>query len=277
MKVRITHTTALFPQGHFVQWSVDPGGVPGPIHVRVDRSGGPEGPWELVAEADNQYAVLDRFEASTDHIRFLTSNQLTFFDRVFYRVTAQGAEGAPVSDVRETGPSNAAARPADVKMAQYRRKLQYEYRRSAKLTGTEVLVFKRRQWGERCLRCTDVRTKAIVRPDCRACWSTGLIGGYWAPVRTYAPRAPLSTSVEVTGEQKAEGSSTTFVLPDLPQLERDDLLVSVEDQRRFFVRTQEQVELKLRGIQQQVGCVEVSRDHVVYRMPVQPDVVIPLF
>lgn len=277
MKVHITHTTALFPQGHFIQWSVNPEGVAGPIQVRVERSGGLEGPWELVAQADDQYAVLDRFTESRDPLRFLGPNQLTFFDRVYYRVTAQGAEGPPVSDVRETGPSNAAARPADVKLAQYRRKLQYEYRRSAKLTGTEVLVIKRRQWGERCLRCTDVRTKAIVRPDCRVCWATGLIGGYWAPVRTYAPRSPLNSSVEVTNEQKAEGSSTTFVLPDLPQLERDDLLVSVEDQRRFFVRTQEQVEIKLRGIQQQVGCVEVSRDHVVYRMPVQPDVVTPLF
>lgn len=278
MRVEVTHTTAVLPRGQFVQWAVREASEPGEYRFDVHRAGSTEGPWEpvLLAAAD-RYAVLDDFTGIPGTGRFSPPNLLTFVDRLYYRVTATTPSGKVLQGVGATGPSDAAPDPAALKIAQTRRHLQFEFRRSLRYTGTPVRVYKRRQWGPRCARCVDPRTRQVVRADCKDCWGTGFTDGYWAPVDVRAVRSSLATRVESGSEQKTEGSRAQIVLPDLPQLERDDVIVALEDQRRFVVWEQRQPELRLRGVHQIVDCLELARDHVLYRLAAQPGVVPPLY
>jgi hypothetical protein len=42
-------------------------------------------------------------------------------------------------------------------------------------------LIKRRVWGKRCRRCTDNISGQTVRSECRVCFGTGVVGGYYRP------------------------------------------------------------------------------------------------
>lgn len=278
MRVAITHTTAVLPRGQFIQWTVRDATESGDYRCTLARAGSVEGPWEpILVDAVSQYAVLDDFTRTPTEPRFTPPNLLTFVDRLYYRITVTTPSGQVLTDTRETGPSSAAPTPPALKMEQTRRHLQFEFRRGVRYTGAPVRLYKRRQWGTRCPRCYDPRSKQVMRADCRDCWGTSFTGGYWAPYDTYAVRSSLATSVVSGVEQKAEGSRAQIILPDLPQLEPEDIIVSLQDQRRFVVKHQRQPELRLRGVQQIADSYELDRDHILYRLAAQPDTTTPLF
>lgn len=273
MNVRITHTSAVFPRGQFVQWTIANATETGQYTFQVERSGGPAGPWEQVlAPTASQYAVLDTFGTRPDSLDYTRPNQLTLYDRMYYRVTCATPSGAILRDVVESGPSTLTP-----KMAGYRRKLIRDFRLTLKFNGTPTILLKRRTWGVVCDRCVDKRTKQIVRSECKDCWGTGYVGGYWTPVLTYARRSATATTVANSPEQKSESNDSQIWLPDFPQLERDDILVSLHDQRRYRVDRQVQTEMQLAGVHQVVNCQELARDHVIYRYAVSPDTLEPLY
>lgn len=270
MRIEITRTTALFPQGQFVQWTVREPTETGDYVFSLDRAGGPDGPWtEILAPTKEQYAVLDRFDEHPTELLYVKPNQLTLYDRVYYRVRVTTPSGARLSAIAETGPRQNEDLGA-LKLSQVRRHLQHAFRKALKHTGGATILLKRRTWGERCSRCVDPRTKTVVRSDCLNCWGTGYVGGYWSPYFTRARRSASANVTTVTPEQKSDANSVRFWLPDYPQLERDDVIVSLDDQRRFRVDVQLQTELRLVGVHQVVSCQELARDHVVYRLHVDP-------
>lgn len=278
MRVEITHTTALLPRGQFVQWTLRGATESGDYLCTVERSGSLNGPWDMILDAAaSQYAVQDDYTDIQASAVFTPVNNLTFLDRVYYRVTVKTPSGEVLQDIKPTGPSNASPSPADRRMSQARRHLKFDFLRGLRYTGVPVRLFKRRQWGVRCSKCWDPRTKLVMRADCRLCWGTGFEGGYWAPYDTRAVRSSLNNTVVSGVEAKAEGSSASVILPEQPQLERDDLIVSLEDQRRFLVWSQRQPEIQLQGVYQILECLELARDHVLYKLPAQPGVVEPLF
>lgn len=273
MKVKITLTTAVFPKGQFVQWTVLDPSEAGAYTFTLERAGAPAGPWDVVwGPAAEQYAVLDAFDQRPETLDYSRPNQLTLYDRVYYRVTCTTPSGAVLRDVVETGPST-----LNPRMAGYRRKLIRDFRLSLKFNGTPTVLLKRRTWGVRCDRCVDKRTKQIVRSECRDCWGTGFEGGYWAPILTYARRSVTAPTVVNSPEQKSESNDAQIWLPDFPQMERDDVIVSLHDQRRYRVDRQVQTEVQLAGVHQVLTCQELARDHVIYRYAVSPNTLQPLY
>lgn len=273
MRVKITLTTAVFPRGQFVQWTVLGATESGEYTFTLERSGGPEGPWgHVLGPVASQYAVLDTLDRGSEALDHVRPNQLTLYDRLYYRVTCTAPGGAILRDVVETGPS-----VLNPRMAGPRRKLIRDFRLSLKFNGTPVVLLKRKTWGPRCDRCYDKRTKQVVRSECKSCWGTGYDGGYWAPVLTYARRSASATTVTNTPEQKSDANGVQMWLPDFPQMEKDDVLVSLHDQRRFEVDRQLQTEIQLAGVHQVLTCLELARDHVLYRYPVSPDTLQPLY
>lgn len=267
MKVKITLTTSVIPTGMFVQWTVQEPSEVGEYSFTLERSGGPVGPWDLVlGDTPSQYAVLDKLDQTPTSGTYTRPNQLTFYDRLYYKVTCRTPSGTILTDIGETGPASPSPR-----MVGYQRKLVRDFRLSLKFTGTLIAVLKRRTWGARCSRCYDLRTKQVVRSECNACWGTSFTGGYWAPLLTYGKKSATATSVALTPEQKSDSNDAQIWLPMFPQLERDDVLVSLKDQRRYRVDRQVQPEIQLSGVHQVVTCQELAHDHVIYRLPVSPD------
>ena len=274
MKVRFTKFSAVFPFGYYVQWTVgdlDPA-ESGSFKFSLYRSGGPNGPWETLFEGVDQYSYLDKFNAVPSTFDELQPNSMRMFMEPFYRVVCTLPSGGTAEEIDQTRPQT-----TDRKMAQYLRKTQRDFRLSLKFNGTRVIVLKKRRWGTRCLKCFDRRTKEVVRPNCRECWGTGFVEGFWAPFLTYARSSTTQNTSVITPSQKSDANDCTFWLPDYPQLERDDVIVRLADQRRFRVDQQVETQIQLNSVHQEVGSQQIPMDNVVYRIPVDPDTLSPLY
>jgi hypothetical protein len=274
MKIRFTRFSAIFPFGYYAQWTIDDldPAESGLFLFTLYRSGGPEGPWEKLFEGQDQYSYLDKFNAVQSTLDVLQPNSLRLHQEVYYKIDCTLPSGPTVSATGVTGPLG-----TDRKMSQYLRKTQRDFRLSLKFNGTHVVVLKKRRWGVRCLRCTDKRTKEVVRPNCRECWGTGFIGGYWEPFVTYARSSVNANTTAITPMQKSDANDCTFWLPDYPVLERDDLIIRLSDQRRFRIDQQIETQIQLNPVHQEAGSQQLPPDNIAYRIAVNPEQINPLY
>lgn len=266
MKVTITKTSPLTPRGNFVQWTLSEC-APDRYLFDLYRSGSRNGPWEKVVEGlVDTYSFIDRFEQlpGTSPATALRPNQLSQLTNFHYQVTARNASGLLVTDTTEVGPTLAP------KQRQELRALTHAQWRGFRYNGVPVALLKRRKWGVRCKKCIDPITKEVLRSACTSCWGTGFESGYWAPVLTYARRAPMQETSQVTPEGKTNISNTRMVLLAIPRMEQGDLVVFLQDNKRFFVDQQVETQLRTVPVHQVVLLTEISGSDIVYRIPVDP-------
>lgn len=210
------------------------------------------------------YSYIDRFEAEpgVTRVSALRPNQLSQLTNFYYQVTARNASGTIAKDTVEVGPT------LEAKQRQILRALTHAEWRAFRFNGTQVALLKKKRWGTRCRKCVDPTTKEILRSACSNCWGTGFDGGYWNPVLTYARRAPLQETSQVTPEGKTNISNTRMVLLAIPRMEQGDLVVFLRDNKRFFVDQQVETQLRTVPVHQVVLLTEISGSDISYRIPV---------
>lgn len=258
------------PRGYLVQWSVkDP--PDGPITFDLERSGGYAGPWEPVAMGlVDRYAHFDELSqpAETDPIEVLRLNQFRFFQAVYHRVTAR-AGSAVSSAVFEFGPE------ARGKIGGMRRKAARDVRIGlVKFAKMPCVLLKRRVWGKRCPECYDPKTKATTRGGCRTCYGTSFSGGFWEPVSLPARRqGAKSTSTQ--GDPKSDSKKMRLLVPDFPQVDVRDVIVSLRSGERYVVDAETETDVQEEPMYQSVTVTALDRSDVVYQLRVDPTSVRP--
>jgi hypothetical protein len=265
VKARITRTTSLFPDGHFIQWTLDDARESGVYAASVYRSGGPEGPWELLAkDLVGAFAYYDKFTPPANASdAYRRPNQLRLYKNFYYRVEIKTPSGEIHVAAEEVGPLI-----ENRKIEGERRKAARDFKTSLKYNGTPVAILKRKLWGERCKKCWDPITKEIVRAACKVCWGTSFVDGYWAPVLMHARSSVTEGGTAVTPQGTSDANQVRVWLADVPALERDDVIVFLVDQRRFRVDQIGQTEILKTAVHQTVVCQEIPHDNILYRMPV---------
>ncbi len=277
MKLTIRRVRPLIPKGVFLQWVIEEPSESGTFTFTVERAGGPLGAWEpVLTPTPAQYAVLDDLRTSRDSETRTSANMLTLNQRLFYRVSCTTPSGAILRDIQELDVLSGNT-PADLKVAQLRRKARLDFARAQRYPGTPILILKRRWWGETCVRCRDPRTKALVRSDCKTCWGTGFVGGYWNPVEVRGRRSVANVASQITPEGKSDSAEAKFWLPETPQVERDDVLILLNEGRRYRVDQQVQTEMQLQGVHQVVNALTLASDHLLYRMPYDTQAIAPFY
>lgn len=274
LSIKLTKITPLYPHGFFVQWALGGATASGVYRFDVFRSGSSEGPWELVVrQLANQYAYTDRLvqPEGTAHADYRRPNQLGFTRGFFYRVVVTGPDGAQAEVVDDLDPQ------LDRKQAQYWRKMVRDLSVGLrKLNGVPCAVLKKKQWGERCPRCYDKVSREVVRANCVTCWGTGFVGGYWAPVKVHTRRSAPVSATQQTPEGKSDSNSVRIWMPHIPQLDRDDVIVFLRDNKRFRVDQQSETQITTVTVHQTISAVEIERSHILYKLPVDVDAVQPL-
>jgi len=269
MKLRITRMTALYPSSVFVQWDITP--EPNDVTdywISVERSGGPEGPWELLASnLKNAYHFLDsHFNAPIPERPDATKeglNLLSLSKQVYYRITGiDGHKAVVVGDPTPIEPD------LDVRTRLLKRKMQFDEGLGFKvLNGISLSVLKRRHWGIRCKICYDPVTKDGLQEHCKSCFGTTFEGGYWSPVliRGRKDVAPVQTQMSPHG--KTDRAVTTFTLLDYPKLEHGDVVVDLRKDDRYFIEMVTTTELKGIPVHQKITGSLLARDAVEYEIP----------
>lgn len=271
MQVRIVTVRSAPPRGYLVQWSVkEP--AEGVLTFDLERAGGPEGPWERVASGlVDRYAHFDTLAqpAGTEPLDVLRFNQFRFFQAVYHRVTVRAASTSAVSAPYEYGPESRG------KIGGMRRKAARDVRiANVKFSKMPCVLLKRRVWGKRCPECYDPKTKASTRGGCRTCYGTSFEGGFWAPVSMPA-RQQGPRQAAVGGDPKSDAQKMRLVLPDFPQVNFRDVIVSLRTGDRFEVAEEGETDLQEEPMYQSVVVTELDRSDVRYQIRVDPSSVRP--
>lgn len=278
MKVVIQGVANLYPKGNFIQWRITPETSVGPYTISLYRSGGSAGPWDVVAEGlTDRYAAIDDFTTPTplttaDEVR---PNQINQFREFWYKVVVTSANGDTAEALDSGGPLVQGSL-VDRYMENRRRKAVRDFRLTLKFNGTDIAILKRRHWGMRCT-CVDKVTKEPLRAACTKCWGTGFTDGYWNPIRSWARRLPTSNSTATTQSGASDANDSNFRIPDYPGLEKGDVIVFLKDNTRWHVDIVTSTQLRLQDIHQVITAQVFDRAHIIYRIPIRPDELNPLY
>ena len=278
LQLKIVAVAPLYPDGFFIQWTLTDATESGTYVFDVYRAGGEEGPWDQIASGlTDQYAFIDKFvdpyPLTTKNV--LRPNQLNLFRAYLYRVTVRAPSGAVAEDIDDTNPIREGL-INDQKMEQYRRKAIRDFRLTLKFNGTRCVILKRRHWGVRCV-CVDKKTKEIVRASCTKCWGTGLVDGYWKPITTYVRRNVTTNASAMAAEGKSDTNDAKFWMPDFPSLEVEDVVVFMKENSRWRIDQATQTQIRLQDVHQVISAQAYDRGHIIYRLPVDPTKINPLY
>jgi hypothetical protein len=274
MRVEVTRTTPIYrsPQdtGIFLQWVVHEPGSSAITNIKIERSGSPEGPFELVIDKltgahfhffDNLRHVPVSVSGTRENLNFLSLTR-----HVYYQLSVTNAAGETATTIREVDPTL----PTRQRLLK-RKILRDEGLAFRKLNGVELAVLKRRHWGERCTVCFDKLTKKVTNSKCMTCYGTGFTGGYFTPIRIMGRFGATNVQTQITPQGNADVGKSRVIILDYPQIEVYDFIVDVRANKRYVVETVHQTELRTVTVHQELTVSEVSRDSIEYRIPVNTD------
>jgi hypothetical protein len=106
--------------------------------------------------------------------------------------------------------------------------------------GQRGCLLKRKVWGDRCTESTDHDTAEVVTSRCMTCFDVGIVGGYYPAVQFWvlnpsamkAQRIQRHDQVGMTGDIVTKVRAVAY-----PHVESNDVWVSADDDRRWFVNT----------------------------------------
>lgn len=266
MQVAITRTTPIYASpktaGTFVQWDTTDVPANTAVSFVLERSGGPEGPFEEVTRDLEAQHFFDQHVATTtdaEHPYSETSLQRV----VYYAVTAIAG------DVVARSPAVPVGDNLPRRQMLLRKKIQRDIATAFRVgSGVPWAVLARRHWGPRCTACFDKLTKTVTNTKCTTCYGTGFTGGFFDPVLIYARKGTTNVQVSTAAQGKVEVNQIDFTVLDYPRLSVDDVLVELHQDRRYVVRHVSRTELRGVPVHQKLVLSELSRDSIEYRVPV---------
>lgn len=275
LKVRFTRVTPVYPEGYYLQWTLDGVNprVTGHYRFELTRSGSGNGPWETFTPAlTDTYSHFDKLDqpAGTTYATNRRPNVFGLNITYYYRLVVTTPDGEIATVIDDTGPV------VSPKMATLWRKADRDFRKTLLFTGTPAVVLKRRMWGPRCPKCFDPITKEPLRSACTACYGTGFQKGYWDAVPVHIRRTVAQGASQVTPEQRQDSNDVKLYVPWFPAVDPGDLCVFLNDDRRFLVDQQVETQINLVPVHQTVSVLELARDHIAYRLPIDLTSVYPL-
>ena len=132
--------------------------------------------------------------------------------------------------------------------------------------GRKVLVLSRKTTGSRCSVCWDHLKRRKTRSDCRSCFNTGVVGGYFAPQQTFAVKPPTNVASQLSGIFELEVHDCIMWISSMPRLKPRDLVVDAENKRWrvIAIRRSEKLWALTR---QTVQMRELSKDQAEFHIP----------
>jgi len=250
-RLEITRCIPVWPRKVYLQWVIRTPSAVAHYTFHVARAGGPEGPWEILTPIagliDEYFYVDDAIQSPHDDS---SMGMMSLERKPYYRVT-----GTPdnLEAVGDTWPA----------LDQRRQGIHFKLTRDALRyfqvgAGTEVAVFKRRRWGEKCPICLS-STGQSTRAHCSTCFGTTFVGGYWNPVYTYAQRRPSPIQTQAVPQGTIESNILQILMPNIPIVDVEDVLVFMRDNSRYEIKSATSTLVHSLTVHQELVVSELAR------------------
>ena len=229
----------------------------------------------IVEKADNEFGpyvaltvpVVNRF-----HVRDTTvKGQHSYYHKLWYRirvqyreVAKQTADGVSTDTVYPTlGGAKLAARPDLIALEMAR----INNLKLREFSGRQIWVFPRKKSGTKCSVCFDHVMQRRTRGNCQACFGTGYIGGYHAPVQVYGMVVTPDEQTTHAGFTSFESQDTMLLMGNYPEVFEGDLILEAENVRWRVGSRLSKVKKSRALIRQQVAIHQVPKGDVEYSIP----------
>jgi hypothetical protein len=260
--LEITRVTPLWPRKVYIQWTLrNPPAATG-YTFNVYRSSSPTGPWEkLTNDLTDVFFYLDGSYTATQTRTKIGLTQLRM--AIYYRVTA--VHGATTAEAVHNVDGALDHRRVGI----VRKLTRDAYIALRKGNGTEVAILKRMWYGTPCPIC---RTSSglVSRAHCATCHGTGIVSGYWNPVYTFAQRTATPLETQIATQGRVESNRLLAIIPNFPEVEVEDILVFLRDDRRYIIERVKTTEIHTVTVHQECDVSELARTAREYSMKVDP-------
>lgn len=245
-----------FARGFTFSWAVAlECSDPAPWTFQVEQGHTQDGPWEPLSPVlTHQY--------SYQH----TGKVLVPKDPVLYfRVVMTTPVGTYHSAVRSPfGDLNRAD------FLQGREIMRNEVVQARLKAGVLCKLWMKAVFGPKCDKCVDPITGTVNNPDCPACFGTGIQPGYYGPFDMWAVFSPRKRDKGLKGDGLGVHEDYAFSVRAIGSLvvKKDDVLVDVSSDRRYYINSVENVmELRRIPLIQQFEAREAPTSEQIYRLP----------
>jgi hypothetical protein len=271
MELQVTDTTPLYRSpldtGVFIQWNIrNPPSAT--IKFKVERSVGPEGPFELVQDNILSYYYFDNHRddpsAPAGEVRE-NLNFLSLVRTVYYRVTGTASTGEVASDVTDVGSD------LPPRLARLHHKMQRDLSVALKFNGVPTYLLKRLHWGIRCKKCFDLLTKKVTASKCDCCYGVGFENGYANPVQIKVRFLAPNSDTQMSPQGWSDTTKIRVICLEYPNIDPGDILVTKHTNQRYLVQQQSQTELRRETVHQAMVVSELGKDSIEYRITVNKE------
>lgn len=226
----------------------------GDFRFTVLRSNSPEGPFITISpEFTNEFRFFDRTEQ-------MKSNYRKFYYKVRIRDTRDGS----TKDSEVVGLDS----KPDLFLLEIRRRNDLYLRR---FVGIPAAVLIAKTFGNRCGECWDQIKNRQRSSQCRVCFNTGFVGGYFKQIDTFVNFNPNPELVQMLETGETHPVQTNMWMSSFPILSPRDMIVEFPvraEQRRWRVVTVGKTE-RLRATSRQIaGVTEINRNDIEYQFTV---------
>jgi len=251
-----TYITGFSRDFIIVNWTIKPtNDTISSFKFTIYRSSSTDGPWVIVGDdIINDFSFKD---ASVD----LISEWRKYYYKI--RVTeiaipANFAETAPfVNEVQEPD-----------RIAEEIIRRNEIILNSDDFVGRDVYVFIRKTYGQHCTGCWDYIKQRKVSSECRICFNTGYVGGYFTPVRTRMNINPSSDTVR-HAQFEMQPNQTAGWMSNVPLISPADIVVE-DNMSRWRVVQVQKTEKRRVVVHQTLLFTKVNRSDIEWELPI-PD------
>ena len=133
-------------------------------------------------------------------------------------------------------------------------------------TGSPVAVFKLKTIGPKCLVCWDFNKQKVRSSTCDVCYKTGIEGGYYKPIITWANLNPPQKLSQIPQFGERESNEQRFFFNNEPSLNPKDLIFVPSSLIFYQVERVETSTRREYVLHQLVAVSGIERSSIVYRL-----------
>lgn len=138
-----------------------------------------------------------------------------------------------------------------------------------KFVGVKTMVFRRRNFGQRCSECWDPQTEKLIKDHCKTCLGTSFTGGYFPGYPTLFQYDQNPNDLKLGDQGVIEANQITAWTISTPLVEVRDVILRIPDLRVYRVEHTQSTELQTVGVRQTVVLSELGPGNVEFELAKQ--------